>query len=198
MLAEIYANAAWVSAVQIFVALLVILICVAAILGKWPEWGWGFPGILIGVLFILLGFIEGWLPEAPSREVSPGVVLCHHLGDHLYYVGRDVSTLYENGDPNNSGYVVRWWKWVNVIKVGNDVYDHRVADCDVVLYQTAEQVALSSNAIVNLPEHPRVVTINAGTDAFWRHDHYGQSQPGFEMLVAPKSGTPRIEKWVFN
>ncbi|MCX6741370.1 MAG: hypothetical protein NTY61_03165 [Candidatus Parcubacteria bacterium] len=161
-----------------------------------PSYWFGIAAVLLIAMSLA---VSPFIPSCPCQEVTPGVVLNNHLGvNSLYCIGKDVPTEYENGDPNNSGYIVRWWRWIKVVYIGNNIYDHRVADHDMILYRTAEQVVLSSDKIVDMPKHVEVVVINAGADLFWRHDHYGQPQEGFEMLVRPKDGSARIEKWVFN
>ena len=198
MLAEFHTKAVWESTVFGGIALLIVVICLSATICRWEGWGFGFLGILSGLLFGVLAVLIGWTDVLP--EVAPGVVVNHRLDDKLYWIGQDVPTVYENGSPQNSGCQLRWWQWKRVICVGDNIYDRRVARRDTVLYRTNSQAA-TVGEIVSLSKDIKdikAVTINGGTDAFWRHDHYGEPQPGFEMLVRPKSGDARIEKWVFN
>lgn len=148
-------------------------------------------------------------PRTFIKEASPGVWFADD--GKVYDVAnfgitiskeKNIPVVYQIGNPDDSGYTVRWWRLVKV-EYTFDKYDYRAASRQLVLYRTKEKAVAMSDGdnprIINLPDKLEIATINECADAYWRQTHPGQTEGEFEMLVYPVGeGQPRIEKWVFN
>jgi hypothetical protein len=158
------------------------------------AFGYGITGLI--AIFMAIGVSPHTLGTT-YKEVMPGVY--QSSGGYLYHksIPADAPVIYRVGNPADSHYTMRWWRWVNVVYVG-DNYDFRVTTRDVILYRTDKEALLAGGKIVSLSVRLDSVMVNGGTDVFWRKDHYGQPQPGFEMLACSIDGGQRLEKWVFN
>jgi len=165
------------------------------------EPGW----IVLCVSAALLYFFAAFGIEANSlginyKEVAPGVYQTPAGCLHQMNIPANAPVVYKVGDPNDSGYIRHWWKYVQVVYVVNK-YDprvFRVATRNTIVYRTKMDALLDSGKIVGLSQNIDTVIINGGTDVFWLHDHYGKPQPGFETLAKPEHGSARIEKWIFG
>lgn len=133
------------------------------------------------------------------KEVQPGIFLDQHGELVAMKLPEEIPTIYEVGDPERSGYVIRWGKWVQVIRL-DDKYNPRVAERDVLFYRTELQAVVGNGRIVSLPKEVKTITKCVAPDSWWRKEHPGEVQGEIEFLVWPKShpNEARIEKLIFQ
>ena len=133
-------------------------------------------------------------PEILVKEVSPGIFLDQYGGLHRENVPKGVPVIYEMGNPEHSGYTIRWcWKWVKVIRL-DDPYDWRVAEEIIPILCPVED-------IISLREDIQIVTIPILADNWWRKKHpQGKVQAEIAFLVTPRDNgnKVRIERYVFQ
>lgn len=156
----------------------------------------------LGIICILLSFlgliaaaIHGF-PPSIYQEVSPGVYLTQwDSNPSTKDIPKNVDTIYEYGDPKESGYAVRWWRWVKVVRI-NDPYDWRVTkQVYLVLDNTATQTLLA-RGIAKKHDTERCLG-----DSWWRQEHPGKPQSEITFLETPAKGSDapiRLHTLVFD
>ena len=166
-----------------------------------------FPPLLVFLIMIIpagaciLAF--GPLPNRTTlyvTEVAPGLYLTDN-GELSY---RDfpvnVRTVYEFGSSEKSGYTVRNWRWVRLVRINNP-YDWRIAAIQPVLYQTDRQLALPGY-VIDRPEIYEHYIEHCLRDNWWCQEHPDKPQGEITFLETPPRGTdargPRLHTLVFD